>query len=59
MDETWHKSTWCEGGQCVRARRVDDDVQVKDSAELVVSFSVAAWRAFVEGVRDGEFDREP
>jgi len=42
----------------VKARRVDDDVQVRDAEATELTFSAAAWEQFIEGVKDGEFDRE-
>lgn len=56
MNDNWHRSSSCADGQCVEARRVDDDVQVRDSEQHVVEFSAQAWREFVEGVKRGEFD---
>lgn len=57
MDSTWRNSSECEGGQCVQARRVEEDVQVRDSAATELTFCAPAWRQFVEGVKAGEFDR--
>jgi hypothetical protein len=59
VDDTWRTSKRCEGGQCVQARRVDEDVQVRDCAATELTFCAPAWRQFVEGVKDGEFDRKP
>jgi hypothetical protein len=48
------------GGGCVEVARIADGVAVRDSkapAGGVLVFSRAAWTAFLDGVRQGEFDR--
>jgi hypothetical protein len=61
MSTAWHKSTYSGAGSCVQVRRHDNgDVEVRDSKEPEViaglTFSPAEWRAFIAGVKAGEFD---
>jgi hypothetical protein len=58
---TWKKSTWSNGsGNCVETARLSDGSwAVRDSKEpggAVLTFTPSEWSAFVEGVKDGEFD---
>lgn len=61
----WHKSTRSggNGGDCVEvAVNLPDVVAVRDTksrAAGTLTFTHAEWRAFLHGVRDGEFDRRP
>ncbi|MEV7011231.1 DUF397 domain-containing protein [Streptosporangium sp. NPDC051022] len=58
----WRKSSRSNGngGACVEvARNLPNTVVVRDSKDPhgpVLSFSPDGWRAFVTGVRGGEFD---
>lgn len=58
----WKKSTRSGGGgdNCVEvAFAGDGTVGVRDSknpADAVLEFTPAEWAAFLEGVREGEFD---
>lgn len=42
---------------CVEVQVVIDGVRVRDTTGQVVSFSHDEWRAFLLGVKAGEFDR--
>lgn len=58
---TWKKSTRSNGsGDCVEtARLADGSHAVRDSKNpngAILMFTASEWRAFVEGVKDGEFD---
>jgi len=58
----WIKSSLSfANGNCVEVASLpDDQVGVRDSkdpAGLVLRFTPGEWRAFVGGVRNGEFDR--
>jgi hypothetical protein len=56
---TWRKSSHSGLNGCVEVAVVDRTIAVRDSknpAGPVLLFGVEAWTAFVEGVRDGEFD---
>lgn len=48
------------GNRCVKVKRTPNDVQVQDSKlgedSPTLSFTHAEWRAFLNGVRNGEFD---
>lgn len=57
----WRKSTRSNaGGDCVEvAGNLPGEVGVRDSKDPtgpVLVFTPSAWAAFVEGVKDGEFD---
>jgi hypothetical protein len=60
---TWRKSSFsgANGGNCVEVAQVGDGaVLVRDTKDRghgpVHRYSPAEWRAFVAGVRNGEFD---
>jgi hypothetical protein len=55
----WKTATASGGGNCVEVGRSGDEVLVRDSkdpAGPVLHFTADEWRAFLAGVRDGEFD---
>lgn len=57
----WRVSSWCAGnGECVAVARLPSGhVLVKDTKEPAgpqLRFDASEWRAFVAGVRAGEFD---
>jgi Domain of unknown function (DUF397) len=64
MDESpegplWRKSNYCNSSSCVEAALLEDRVLLRDSKVrngLTLQFSFSEWRAFLNGVRDGEFD---
>ena len=50
--------TWI-GKKCVKVKRTEDDVQVQDSKlenSPTLIFTHDEWRAFIHGVKNGEFD---
>jgi hypothetical protein len=54
----WFKSSFSSGDNCVQVR-LQEGVLVRDSKDPsgpVLSFTDHEWIAFVEGVRNGEFD---
>jgi hypothetical protein len=59
----WHKSARSggNGGDCVEvAVNLPGVVAVRDSKDrdgATLTFAPGAWRDFLAGVRDGEFDR--
>jgi hypothetical protein len=61
LDATWRKSTRSgNSGSCVEVRCLASAVQVRDTKNRtgpVLCFPAEAWRGFLAGVGDGEFDR--
>jgi hypothetical protein len=58
----WFKSSYSDGANnnCVEVRFGSGAVLVRDSKRRdggVLRFAADEWRAFVQGVRSGEFDR--
>ncbi|GLI00088.1 DUF397 domain-containing protein [Phytohabitans aurantiacus] len=58
VSATWRKSTRCESHACVEVARAPEAVAIRNSTlpQEHLSFAVPVWRAFVAGVRAGEFD---
>jgi hypothetical protein len=58
---TWKKSRQSSGSDnCVEVADTGGGVLVRDSKHPqgpVLAFTPAEWRAFVDGAKDGEFDR--
>ncbi len=57
----WRKAKRCTGGNCVEVATADDHVLVRNSSDLnagILRFTHDEWRAFVGGVKDGEFSFE-
>ena len=58
VEVAWRKSSYSsDTGNCVEVAPVADAVLLRDSKDPtgpVLTFSPAAWAAFVNGVRDGE-----
>lgn len=59
----WHKSSFCSSfcssGDCVEVATRDGAVLVRDSKNPegpVLSYTAEEWQAFVDGVRNGDFD---
>lgn len=53
-------SSFCNFGNCVEVGRADDGAvlvrDTKDRALQELAFTADEWRAFVAGVKAGEFD---
>jgi len=51
------------GKRCVKVKRTESDVQVRDSKlgedSPTLSFTHDEWRAFLDGAKNGEFDLLP
>ncbi|HEX9064222.1 MAG TPA: DUF397 domain-containing protein [Streptosporangiaceae bacterium] len=54
----WRKSGFCQSGECVEVAALDEAVLVRDSKHPghVLTYSSDEFRAFVLGVKAGEFD---
>lgn len=55
----WRKSTHSNANGCVEIAFLHSHVAIRDSKDRqgpVLIFSPREWAAFVEGVREGEFD---
>jgi Domain of unknown function (DUF397) len=58
-EATWRTAGRCEGGQCLEIGTLGEFVIVRNSADpgqACVTMSRTEWRAFVAGVKNGEFD---
>jgi hypothetical protein len=56
---SWRKSKLSGPNGCVEVAFVEDRVAVRDSKDRtgpVLSFTPTEWKAFIGGVRDGEFE---
>ncbi len=56
---SWHVARKCNGGECVRVAAHGDEVVIGSSKHLdgpVIVYSREEWAAFVEGIRQGDFD---
>lgn len=54
----WHRSSFCDTTTCVEVQ-LGDQILIRDSKDPrspMLSYSRDEWRAFIEGVRAGEFD---
>jgi len=56
---SWRVARQCNGGACIRVASAGDTVVIGDSKNPhgpVLAYSRAEWSAFVEGIRQGDFD---
>jgi hypothetical protein len=56
---SWRKSKLSGPNGCVEVAFVEDRVAVRDSKDRtgpVLKFTPTEWKAFIGGVRDGEFE---
>jgi hypothetical protein len=56
---SWRKSSRCEAQACVEVARMDAHTAVRNSTapHSAITFTNAAWRVFVDGVKAGELHR--
>lgn len=55
----WQKSSYCGGGECVEVSAQSPAVAIRHSVDPngnVLRFTRAEWRAFIAGIKAGEFD---
>ena len=55
----WHKSSHSSANGCVEIAHAEGHIAVRDSKNQqgpVLVFTPIEWRAFLAGVRNGEFD---
>ena len=55
----WRKSSHSSNGGCVEVAVATDRILVRDSKDRngpVLDFNFVEWKAFLAGLRDGEFD---
>lgn len=54
----WRKSSKCESSMCIGVNVTPDAVLIANTANLAdhLAFTPAEWRAFIAGVRAGDFD---
>jgi hypothetical protein len=58
-DLGWFKSSRSGNGGCVMVKYGSDDIHVRDSkidAGPVLTYTSREWKAFIEGVKAGEFE---
>ena len=56
-ERNWRRARSCTGGNCVEVAKVEGGYLVRDSKapEVELAYSEAEWKAFVAGVKAGEF----
>lgn len=54
----WRRASMCGGGECVEVVSAEGRVRLRNSMNpsVAVTVSRTEWRAFIEGVKAGEFD---
>jgi len=55
----WKRSSWCGTSSCVEVASLGGAVAVRDSKSAdsaVLLYTPDEWRAFIVGVKAGEFD---
>jgi hypothetical protein len=56
----WRVSSFCAAGECVAVAELPTGEiamrDTKDRGGLMLRFNAGEWRAFIAGVRAGEFD---
>ncbi|MFC4068898.1 DUF397 domain-containing protein [Actinoplanes subglobosus] len=56
---TWRRSSFCNNGACVEVAFFEGSVFVRDTKDPQrepIAYSSDEWRAFIAGVKGGEFD---
>ncbi len=54
----WRKASFCASGECVEIAQRNGMIVLRDSGQPRghVHYTTEEWRAFVRGVKTGEFD---
>jgi hypothetical protein len=55
----WRKASSCASGECVEVAKQDGAILMRDSKDPsagTLTYTVDEFRAFVQGIRAGEFD---
>lgn len=55
----WRTSTFCDLNGCVEVALLDGEVAVRDAKDRggpILVFTSQEWAAFLDGVRNGEFE---
>lgn len=55
----WRVSTYCNSTGCVQVAYIDGQAAIRDSKDRhgpILRFNSTEWTAFLDGVRNGEFD---
>jgi hypothetical protein len=58
-DSMWRTSSFTDGVQCVEVAVVGDEIAVRDTKDrdgATLHFTRGEMRAFIQGVKAGEFD---
>jgi hypothetical protein len=58
-DITWRTSSFTDGVQCVEVAVIGEDIAVRDTKNreaATLNFTRGEMRAFIQGVKAGEFD---
>jgi hypothetical protein len=57
----WTKSSYCESSGCIEVAKLQNgDVLLRDSKQAdgpVLQYTPQEWRAFLDGAKDGQFDK--
>lgn len=59
IEPIWRKSSRCGVGSCVEVSTSPEGALVRDSEDRrspLLAFGPGDWRAFLDGIRNGEFD---
>jgi Domain of unknown function (DUF397) len=55
----WRVALACNGGECIQVAPQGGEIIIGDSKKPngpVLTYSRSEWRAFVDGIRQGDFD---
>jgi hypothetical protein len=58
-EPAWRRASYCANGECIEVGLRDGEILLRDSKDPrrgVQRYTNAEWRAFVSGIKAGEFD---